>query len=315
MININKKISLINTNKLYKKIVQQKTLLFMSLPFVIHVLIFEYIPIWGWIMAFQKYQPGRSLFEQEWVGIHNFVILFSDDIFYQVLRNTLVMSFIKIFFGMISSIILAIIINELRYIVLKKTVQIISFLPHLISWVVAANLITNALSVEGGIINKMLIGLHIIEKPIMFLGIPELFWAIIGLTHIWKEIGWGAIIFLAAISSIDSSLYEIATIDGANRLQKIWYITLPAIKTIIVIILLIKVGLIMNTGFKQQFLLSNSIVIDYARVFRIFEMDYGLKMMRFSFATAAGIFKSIISIFLFFSANFIARKFGEDGLI
>ncbi len=302
-------------NKLWDKIKRQKALILMSVPFVVHIIIFKYVPIWGWLMAFQNYWPGKGLFQQTWVGFENFRLLFKDVVFYQVLRNTLAMSIIKLVMGTVTSIALALAINEVRAVKFKKTAQTISYLPHFISWVVAANLVRDALSTDGGIINQVLMSLRIIKEPIMFLGIPKMFWWIIGISHVWKEVGWGAIIYLAAIAGIDPALYEAAVIDGAGRLKQMWYITLPSIRPTISILLIMNMGYLMSSGFEQQYLLQNGRVIDYARVFAIYELDYGIKMMRYSFATAVGIFKSVVSLILVFAANQIAKRWGQEGLM
>lgn len=305
----------VKPNSFWQKLKQQKALVLMSVPFLIHVIIFKYIPIWGWVLAFQNYWPGKSVFQQTWVGLDNFRDLFNDPVFYQVLRNTLAMSIIKLVMGTVASIALALIINEVRFMPFKKAAQTISYLPHFISWVVAANLVRDALSTDGGIVNDVLLSLNIIKEPIMFLGIPKLFWWIIGISHVWKEVGWGAIIYLAAIAGIDPSLYEAAVIDGAGRLKQIWYITLPSIRPTISILLIMNMGYLLSSGFEQQYLLQNGRVIDYARVFTIYELDYGIKMMRYSFATAVGIFRSVVSLVLVFAANQFAKRFGQEGLM
>jgi putative aldouronate transport system permease protein len=287
----------------------------MTIPFLVHVIIFRYVPIWGWLMAFQNYWPGKGILQQTWVGLENFKLLFDDPVFYQVLRNTLAMSIIKLAMGTISSIALALMLNEVRRMWFKKAVQTISYLPHFISWVVAANLVRDALSTDGGIINKVLMDLRIIKEPIMFLGIPTLFWWIIGASHVWKEVGWGAIIYLAAIAAIDPTLYESAMIDGAGRLKQMWYITLPSIRPTISVLLIMNMGWVLSSGFEQQYLLQNGRVIDYARVFTIYELDYGIKMMRYSFATAVGIFRSVVSLVLVFSANQLAKRWGQERLV
>ena len=302
-------------NTFWQKLKQQKALVFMSVPFLIHVIIFKYIPIWGWVLAFQEYWPGKSIFQQTWVGFDNFRMLFNDPVFYQVLRNTLAMSVIKLILGTVSSIALALIINEVRFIPFKRAAQTVSYLPHFISWVVAANLVRDALSTDGGIINDVLLNLNIIKEPIMFLGIPKMFWWIIGLSHVWKEVGWGAIIYLAAIAGIDPSLYEASVIDGAGRLKQMWYITLPSIRPTISILLIMNMGYLLSAGFEQQYLLQNGRVIDYARVFTIYELDYGIKMMRYSFATAVGIFRSVVSLILVFFTNQFAKRLGQEGLM
>lgn len=302
-------------NTFWQKLKQQKALVFMSVPFLIHVIIFKYIPIWGWVLAFQEYWPGKSIFQQTWVGFDNFRMLFNDPVFYQVLRNTLAMSVIKLILGTVSSIALALIINEVRFIPFKRAAQTVSYLPHFISWVVAANLVRDALSTDGGIVNDVLLNLNIIKEPIMFLGIPKMFWWIIGLSHVWKEVGWGAIIYLAAIAGIDPSLYEASVIDGAGRLKQMWYITLPSIRPTISILLIMNMGYLLSAGFEQQYLLQNGRVIDYARVFTIYELDYGIKMMRYSFATAVGIFRSVVSLILVFFTNQFAKRLGQEGLM
>lgn len=299
----------------WHRVNQQKVLILMTIPFLVHVIIFRYVPIWGWLMAFQNYWPGKSILQQTWVGFENFRLLFNDPVFYQVLRNTLAMSIIKLVFGTVSSIILALMLTEVRRIRFKKAVQTISYLPHFISWVVAANLVRDALSTDGGIVNEVLMKLRIIKEPIMFLGIPALFWWIIGASHVWKEVGWGAIIYLAAIAGIDPTLYESAMIDGAGRLKQIWYITLPSIRPTISVLLIMNLGWVLSSGFEQQYLLQNGRVIDYARVFTIYELDYGIKMMRYSFATAVGIFRSVVSIILVFSANQLAKRWGQERLV
>lgn len=299
----------------FQKLWKQKAWVFMSLPFVIYIIMFRYVPVGGWIMALQNYWPGKGIFKQTWVGFENFRMLFEDPVFYQVLRNTVVISAIKLFFGMFFSILLALMLNEVRNIKFKRVTQTISYLPYFISWVVAANLILNILSIDGGIINEVLLALHIVDEPIMFMGIPKLFWWVAGASHVWKEVGWGAIVYLAAMTSINPNLYEAATIDGASRIQRIRYITLPGIKSVVVLLLIMNIGQLLNAGFEQIYLMNNGRVIEYARIFELFELDFGLKMFRYSFAAAAGIFKSIVSIVLVFSANLLAKFLGQERLV
>jgi putative aldouronate transport system permease protein len=299
----------------WHRVKQQKVLILMTIPFLVHVIIFRYVPIWGWLMAFQNYWPGKGILQQTWVGLENFRTLFNDPVFYQVLRNTLAMSIIKLVMGTVSSIALALMLNEVRVLFFKESVQTISYLPHFISWVVAANLVRDALSTDGGIVNSVLMKIGLIKEPIMFLGIPALFWWIIGVTHVWKEVGWGAIIYLAAIAGIDPTLYESAMIDGAGRLKQMWYITLPSIRPTISVLVIMNLGWVLSSGFEQQYLLQNGRVIDYARVFTIYELDYGIKMMRYSFATAVGNFSSVVSLILVFSANQLAKRWGQERLV
>ncbi|MFP4113957.1 MAG: ABC transporter permease [Spirochaetales bacterium] len=292
----------------------QWLLVAMSVPFLIHLLIFRVGPLFGWIMAFQNYRPGSGLFDQRWVGFKHFADLFVDPIFWQVLRNTFAMAIIKMVLGTLFSVLVAILINETRNRPFKRSVQTISYLPHFISWVVAANIWLELLSPRG-IVNEILLTLNLVEDPILFMGRKHLFWWIIGWSHVWKTAGFGAIIYLAAMTSIDPQLYEAADIDGASRLQRIWHITLPGIRATFVILLILNIGQLMELGFEQQYLLGNALVQEYSDVFMIYVLRYGLRLTRFSFATAAGIFRSLVSITLVVLANTIAKRMGEETLM
>lgn len=297
--------------KLLKK---QKFLIFMSLPFVIWIIIFKYLPLVGWAMAFQDYKPGKSLLDQTWVGLKHFKVLFKEPQFYQSLQNTLGMSILGLVFGTISAIGFALLLNELKNAKFKKTIQTISYLPHFISWVVAASIITSMLS-PSGIINELLIACHIISEPISFMSNPNFFWGIVTSSDVWKEVGWNAIIYLAAITSIDPELYDAAKVDGAGRIRQIINITLPSIKPTIIVLLIMSIGNLLNIGFEKQMLLGNPIVADKSLVIDKYALDYGIGMFRYSFGTAIGIFKSVVSIILIIIANKLAKKSGEGALI
>lgn len=297
----------------FRRLYYQRALVLMSLPFVIWAFIFKYIPLWGWTMAFQKYRPARAFADQEWVGWTNFKFLFSDDTFYRVLRNTVVMSSIKLALGFCTAITLAILLNELRNLLFKRIVQTISYLPHFISWVVASSIILTVLSPEG-IINVLLTKLHLIDKPVLWLGKGEYFWGILGASEVWKDVGWNTIIYLAAITTIDPAQYEAAEMDGASRLQRIRHITLPGLKPVIIILLIMNLGNILESGFEPQYLLGNGMTADYSENLEIFVLKYGMAMSNFSLGTAAGMFKTVVSFVFLFSANSIARKMGESRL-
>ncbi|KKC46106.1 protein lplB [Paenibacillus sp. D9] len=302
-------------NRWFKTLLKQKTLIFMSVPFVIWIFIFKYVPLWGWLIAFQHYRPNLTMFQQEWVGLEQFRFLFSDDTFIRVLRNTLVQAVIKLVLGFVTAIVLAILLNEVRVAFFKRAVQTISYLPHFISWVVAANIISTALSIdEGGIVNEVLMRLHIIDQPIMWLGVGHYFWGILGTSEVWKDVGWNTIVYLAAMTMIDPSQYEAAEIDGASRLQRILHITLPGLKPVIVILLIMNLGSILETGFEPQYLMGNGMNADYSENLEIFVLKYGISMGNFSLATAAGIFKTVVSFILLFTANSMAKRFGEQRL-
>ncbi|GLX68864.1 ABC transporter permease [Paenibacillus glycanilyticus] len=293
----------------------QSQLMWMSLPVLLYVMVFSYYPIWGWTMAFQNYRPAKTFAQQEWVGLKQFKFLFTDDGFLRVLRNTIGMSAINMVLGFVTAIIFAILLNEVKNKLFKRSIQTISYLPHFLSWIIVTGIVASSLSVDGGIVNEVLMKLGIINEPILWLSEPKYFWGIVGASHVWKEVGWNAIIYLAAITSIDPSLYEAAEIDGANRYHKMWYITLPGIKSIVIILLIMNLGWILEAGFEVQYLLGNGVVVDWSETIDIFVLKYGLKQGNYSLATAAGIFKTVVSITLIYAANTIAKRFGEERLI
>lgn len=299
--------------RFFKQLSKQKMLMLMSLPFLIWVFVFKYVPLYGWTIAFQKFRPARDLFNQEWVGLKNFKFLFQEEAFYRVLRNTLVMSSINLVLGFVTAIVLALLLNELRSILFKRTVQTISYLPHFISWVVAANIVQTALAPEG-IINILLLKLNLIDQPVLWLGKGEYFWGILGATEVWKNVGWNTIIYLAAITTIDPSQYEAAEIDGASRLQRILHITLPGMKSVIVILLIMNLGHILESGFEPQYLLGNGMNVDYSENLDIFVLKYGMNMGNYGLATAAGMFKTVVSFIFLMAANNIAKRLGESRL-
>ncbi|MGT2682716.1 ABC transporter permease [Streptococcus porci] len=298
----------------FQRMMLQKDLCLLALPFVIYVIFFNYAPLIGWVMAFQKFRPGRGYFDQEWVGFDNFKLLFSDDNFLRVVRNTLGMSLLNLTLGFIFSIGFAILLNEVRNKWVKKVMQTISYMPHFLSWIIVTGIVMDVLSTESGILNQLLMTFNIIDKPISFLSEPKYFWWIVGFSNVWKSTGWGSIIYLAAMSAINEELYESAEIDGANRLRKIWHITLPGIKPTIFILLLINIGNILSAGFEVQYLLGNGLVQEVSQTIDIFVLKYGISLNNYSFATAAGIFNSLVSVILITVANRLAKAAGEETL-
>lgn len=297
----------------FQKLWNQKALLAMSVPFLIWLFIFKYMPLWGWTMAFQDYKIARSFSEQEWIGLETFKRMLTNDHFWLVMRNTIVMSFIQIVLGFVTAITLAILLNELKNVYFKRVVQTISYLPHFISWVVAANIVTTVLASEG-IINELLMKIGLIDAPVMWLLKGEYFWGIFGAAITWKELGWNTIIYLAAITMIDPSLYEAAEIDGAGRWRKIWHITLPGMKTVIVVLLIMNLGYIIESGFEPQYLLRNGTNKSYSENLDIFVLYYGMNMADYSLSTAASMFKTVVSFIFLFTANSIAKRLGESRL-
>ncbi|QYK61367.1 ABC transporter permease subunit [Paenibacillus sp. S25] len=292
----------------------QRQLIYMSVPLLAYIVLFAYVPIWGWSMAFQDYKPARSFDEQTWVGFKHFKFLFTDDNFLRVLRNTLAMSMINLIFGFVTAIILALLLNEIKKIFWKRAVQTISYLPHFLSWIIVTGIVATSLASDG-IVNEMLMKLHLIDKPILWLSEGKYFWGVVGASHVWKEVGWNTIIYLAAIASIDPALYEAADIDGANRYQKMWSVTLPGIKPTIVILLIMSIGHILEAGFEVQYLLGNGLIVDWSETIDIFVLKYGIAQSNYSLATAGGIFKTIVSITMLLLANWTAKRLGEERLL
>jgi putative aldouronate transport system permease protein len=298
-----------------QKLVSQKQLIFMSLPLILYVVLFSYVPLWGWTMAFQNFRPARTFLNQEWAGLRWFAFLFQDQVFLRDIRNSVCMSLINTSLGFITAIGFALLLNEFKAILFKRFIQTVSYLPHFLSWVIVTGLVSNMLSVDGGAINEVLLALGLIKEPVLWLGIPRHFWGIVGATYVWKEVGWNTIIYLAAIVGIDPTLYEAAEIDGCNRYQKMWHITLPGIKPTVVILLIMSIGRILDAGFEMQYLLRNGLIQDVSDTIDIFVLEFGFRNNNFSLATAAGMFKNVVNVTLIFMANWIARKAGEERLI
>lgn len=293
---------------------EQWQLMLMSLPFLALVIIFNYIPLWGWTMAFQRYRPNLSFSQQKWVGFENFKTLFFIDDFARVIKNTLAMSTINLVFNTAGAILLALSLNEVKHAFFKRSVQTISYLPHFLSWVVAANLVADFLAGDG-ILNELLLRTGLLEKPILFLQEGPMFWWVIGFSNLWKGIGWNSIIYLSAMSGIDHALYEAAEIDGANRYQKIWNVTLPGISSTIIILLIMNVGWLMNAGFEQQYLLQKGPTQKWAETIDIYTLKWGIGQANYSLATAAGIFKSTVNIILLLLVNSFSKRVSDESLV
>lgn len=294
---------------------KQKALILMSVPFVLYTILFRYIPLWGWTMAFQNYKPAKGFFDQTWVGLKWFKELFQNKEFLLSLRNTVGMSLISTVLGYVTAIVLAVFLNEVRHIGIKRFVQTVSYLPHFLSWIIVTGLVANVLSVEDGTLNNILLYFKLIDEPVKWLSIPKYFWNIIGWTYVWKEVGWNTIVYLGAMTAIDPCLYEAAQIDGCGRLRKIWHITLPGIKPTIIIMMIMSAGHILDANFEMPYLLQNGMVQDVASTIDIYVLKYGFKLFNFSLATAAGIFKNVVNIILLLVANTLAKKAGEERLI
>ena len=297
-----------------KKLSRQWQLILMSVPMICYVLLFNYGPLWGWITAFQDYKPKLGLSGSKFVGWKNFIWLFKRKDFLESIRNTLGMSVINLVFGTVSAILLAILLNEVRNTRFKRVVQTITYLPHFLSMVIVVGMAQNVFA-SNGPLNQLLMNLKLVKEPIFFLGEGSFFWWLVGIINVWKEVGWNTIIYIAAMTAIDPTLYEAAVIDGAGRFNRIRYVTLPGIKSTFVILLIMNIGRLLEAGFELQYLLSSPLTVDWAQTIDIFVLKYGISKQQYGVATAAGMFKSIVAIILLFAANTIAKKLDESTLI
>jgi putative aldouronate transport system permease protein len=297
----------------WKEVKRQKFLLIVSFFVVAYGIVFYYWPLTGWLMAFQQYKPKDGLLHSKFVGLAKFKFLFEDAVFLRVIRNTFAMGVINLVTTTFMAILFAILLNEMRSAIAKKTVQTISYLPHFLSWIIVTGILHDALS-PTGIINDLLMRSGAIDQAINFFAHPKYFWAIVAFANNWKETGWNAIIYLAAITAIDPTLYEAASIDGAGRWAKIKHITLPGIRPTIMILLLMNVGNVLNAGFEVQYLLGNGLIKSVSETIDIYVLTWGISQNDFSLGTAAGMFKSAVSIALIVLANWAAKKTGDDSL-
>jgi putative aldouronate transport system permease protein len=297
---------------LLKSVKRDKYLYLLALPGLLYFLIFKYLPMWGVVISFQNYSPFLGFLKSEWVGLAHFERFFSNPDFWILFRNTMAINLLNLFFFFPLPIILSLLLNELRSEVYKRTVQSIIYLPHFLSWVIIVSLTFIMLSQSEGIINTLIE--YFGYEKIDFLTNPNIFWGLLVSQSIWKEAGWGTIIFLAAIAGVNPQLYEAARMDGASRLQQMWHVTLPAIRNVIVILLILRLGDIMDVGFEQVFLMYNGAVSHVAEVFDTYVYRVGVQQGQFSYSTAAGLFKSVVGLVMVLIANKLAKKFGEDGV-
>lgn len=291
---------------------QHKWLYFMLLPGALYFIIFRYIPMGGIVIAFQQYSPFTGITGSRWVGLTHFKSFFSGTDFWMVLKNTLGISILSLVFYFPAPIILSLLLNEIKNQRYKKVVQTFIYIPHFISWVIVASLTYTLFNINDGIINQVI--KLITGNTINFLGLPQYFRSLIIGQSIWKETGYGTIIFLAALSGVDMQLYEAAKVDGAGRWRLLWHITLPAIKGTIVIMLILRVGSILNTGYEQIFLMRNSLNISAAEVFDTYIYQKGITNAQYSYSTASGLFKSIVGMIMVLGSNWLAKKSGESGI-
>lgn len=315
-----KKINLFNF--LAKKDLSGKTLLFylkrdyllylMLVPVITYFIIFKYIPMYGVTIAFKDYNIFAGISGSEWVGFDVFKRTFKEPFFWLSIKNTLLLNILTLLVTFPMSILISIFLNEVRHKNFKKITQSLIYLPYFVSWVVVSGLVVNLFSLNNGSINNILSLFGISEIPFL---VDNQWWIVVYvLANLWKDMGWGTIIYLAALSGVDESLYEAAYIDGATRLKRIWYITLPCIKPTIVIMFILSISKMMSIGLDAPLLLQNDKVIEVAEVISTYVYKMGINKLQYDFATAVGLFQSVINIILLLGANAVAKVMGEDGI-
>lgn len=301
----------------FKRALDQWDLQVLVLPGILLLIVFSYLPMYGLVMSFQEYHLGEFPGFSQWVGFKHFISLFKDPAFPAALRNTIVISVLKLTIGFVCPIFFAIFLNEMSHQGTKKVIQTVSYLPHFISWTVCSLLLFDLLGTSGTV-NEILVALHIFKEPTNFFQHGDWFWGIALGSDIWKELGWNSIIYISAIAGIDAEMYEAADIDGATRAQKMWHITCKAIKPTIILLFIMNVGGVLNANFDQIMMLTNqmgnSFLKGTADVIDTFVFRRGISEGRISFGTAAGLFKAVINFILLLTANKIADKAGESAL-
>lgn len=293
-----------------KRILKNKAFYFLLIPGMLYFVLFQYVPMYGALIAFQNYSPVKGFFGSQWVGMKNFIDFFSHPSFKLVLNNTLIISFYKLIFGFPAPIIFALLLNEVKNIAFKRTIQTITYLPHFLSWIVVAGLLGTLLSPSSGIINIILKSIGL--PSIYFMADPKFFRSILVVSDIWKEVGWSSIIYIAAISNINPEMYEATVVDGANKWKQMIHVTIPSIIPTVVIMLILRVGNILNAGFEQIFIMYSPNVYNVSDIIDTFVYRMGLEQVKFSFATAVGLFKSLIGLILILSTNKIAKMIDPE---
>lgn len=292
---------------------KQWDLQMMVIPGLLFIFIFNYIPMYGVLMGFQNYDIFTGMRGSRWVGFEHFQTFFTDPRFWEIMRNTIVISGLKILIIFPAPIILALMLNEVKNMMFKRTIQTITYLPHFLSWVIVAGFGMSMLATDNGSVNILLEKIGLVDEPIRFLGIPEYFWGIIVSINLWKSIGFASIVYLAAIAGVDQQMYEAAALDGASKFKQMYLITLPSIMPIIVIFFILEIGNLLNAGFEDLLLLGNNPALrSVSDVIDTYVYRVGISNSLYSYATAIGLFKAVISVGLLTLANLIARRTGNS---
>ncbi|MEZ4737640.1 MAG: ABC transporter permease subunit [Caldilineaceae bacterium] len=286
----------------------------LMLPGLLYFLLFRYVPMWGVIIAFQDFRLWQGLFNSPWVGFEHFRVFFEGAYFTRLFGNTLIISGLNLLFVFPAPIVLALLLNEVRHIPYKRVIQTVSYLPHFISWVVVGGMLIYMFSINVGFFNRLLISFGM--EPIRVLGNSDTFLTLVVMSAIWKGIGWGAIIYLAAIAGVNPELYEAATMDGANRFQRVLYVTLPSIAPVIIIMLILQIGQLLDVNFYQILILmgADASLYEVGDVFDTWVYRMAFFQGQMSLATAVGLFKGVIGLVLIWGANRVANRISDGGL-
>ncbi|WP_240472979.1 ABC transporter permease [Paenibacillus sanguinis] len=284
----------------------------MIFPGVLYFLVFKYLPMGGLIIAFQDYQPFLGITGSPWVGFKHFIRLFTEPTFFMLLRNTLILFALNLIFFFPLPILLALMLNEVSRKWFKNIIQTVIYIPHFMSWVIIVSITYVFLTLDGGVLNELMAAAGL--PKISFLTSTEWLRTVYIGQIIWKELGWSTIIYLAAITVVDTQLYEAAEMDGAGRVRKTWHVTLPAIRPVIITLLILKIGSTLDLGFEHMYLLLNSLNREVAEIFDTYIYTAGLKNGQLSFSTTVGLFKGLVGLLLVVGSNKLAKKFGEDGV-
>jgi len=290
-----------------RRLLNDRYLFALLLPGLLWFLIYRYLPMFGLVIAFKEFSFSKGIFGSRWIGWENFRFLFLQHLdFYKIIRNTLLINLFRLVFSFPAPIIVALLINEVRHDRFKRLVQTSIYIPHFVSWVIFGSIMIQFLSPSTGIVNALVKLVR--GEPIFFMTSPQWFRPIVVASDIWKEMGWGTIIYLAALAGVDPELYDAARIDGANRWDQIWHVTLPGISETIVFILLLNVGRIMMIGFDQIYVPYNPTVYDVGDVISTYVYRIGIGNAQFSITTAIGLFQSFIGLLMITASNFVSKK-------
>lgn len=295
----------------------QTELFAMISPGVFFMLLFHIIPLFGLVIAFKDYDPIsgiKGIFTSEWNNFENFTTIFQSFQFWPMVKNTLGINLLGSLIGIPVTVMFALLLNEITSTKFRSMIQTVTYMPHFLSWVIYGGLVIILLNPQGGIINHLLVTLNIVEKPIQFMANPDYFWAIAIISNLLKDLGWGAILYLAAIAGVDPVLYEAAAIDGAGRFKKMWHITIPGILPTLMILIIFAVSGMLNNNFTQIYVLQNSLNLPASQVIDTYVYQTGLLNFQFDMATAIGLMKSVLALILLVGANYASQKLTKSGL-